>query len=245
MNTGRKINGAKDNGAIYGMAQTLRTDISGLRVVTDSLDHAIAVADVAYSASEAVSDLLLDMKEKALAASDRSLDDRSRAILNEEFETMRDQIGLIVDNAKFSEINLLDGSTPSMSPITDVHGGQSIDVPGYDIKPGGADTDITPTIVIDPFAAAEDALTRIESTLDSQNAMMNVMGGRLNRMQTSRDLAVQTSDILTKNLGTLVDADLGKESARLQAAQTKQQLRVQSQSIANQLPTYALRLFGQ
>ena len=63
-------------------------------------------------------------------------------------------------------------------------------------------------------------------------------------MDTIRTLAVKTSDILTNNLGSMVDADLGKESARLQAAQTKQQLQAQALSIANQLPTFATQLLN-
>mgnify|MGYP000026172893 FL=1 len=244
MNSGLKITSAKDNGAVFGMAQTLRADISNLAVVTDSLDHAIAVTDVAYSASEALSDLMLDMKEKALAASDQSLDDRSRSILNEDFIVLRNQISIVVGNAEFNGINLLNGTTNELAPITDGHGGQAVTIPGYDVRSGGADNPITSTTVIDPIASAREALAKIEESLEAQASRMNSLGGRLRTMDTIRTLAVKTSDILTNNLGSMVDADLGKESARLQAAQTKQQLQAQALSIANQLPTFATQLLN-
>ena len=44
-------------------------------------------------------------------------------------------------------------------------------------------------------------------------------------------------------MGNLVDADLAKESAKLQALQTKQQLGVQALGIANQSPQMLLGLF--
>ncbi len=244
MNTGRKINSAKDNGAVHGMAQTLRADISGLAVVTESLNHAISITDVAYSATEALSDLMIEMKEKALAASEPSLDSRSRSILNEDFVVLRDQLSVMIGNAEFNGINLLNGSTLDIAPITDSNGGQAVTIPGFDVLPGGADTDITATLVLDPFEAAREALERIKTSLDTHHSMMNTLGGKLRTMDTMRTLAVKTSDILSNNLGTLVDADLGKESAKLQATQTRQQLGVQSLNIANQFPTFATQLFN-
>jgi flagellin len=50
-------------------------------------------------------------------------------------------------------------------------------------------------------------------------------------------------DALESGLGALVDADLAKESAKLQALQIRQQLGTQSLSIANQAPQSLLSLF--
>ena len=50
-------------------------------------------------------------------------------------------------------------------------------------------------------------------------------------------------DTLDAGVGNLVDADLAKESARLQALQTKQQLGIQALSIANQSSSSLLSLF--
>lgn len=243
MNSGLKIDSAKDDGAIFGMAQTLRSDIASLGVVTGSLDHAIAVTDVAYSAVESMTDMMMEMKEKALAAADQSLDPRSRSILNEDFVVLRDQLNKMIGNAEFNGINLIDGSSPGVFPITDVHGGQDIVVQPYDLKPGGADTPLTPSMVIDPFAEAEASLAKIEQAIEDNSMVLNHFGGRISRMETTKVLAVHTTDVLAKNLGNLVDADLGKESARLQAAQTRQQLSVQAMAIANKAPTIATQLF--
>ncbi|MFM6913667.1 MAG: aminopeptidase P N-terminal domain-containing protein, partial [Aquirufa sp.] len=84
INTGLKISSAKDNGAIWAIAQGQRADIGALNAVKQSLDRGIAATDVARAAGETVSDLLLQMKEKALAASDKSLKTAARAALNED-----------------------------------------------------------------------------------------------------------------------------------------------------------------
>ena len=83
INTGLKVAGAKDNGAIFAIAQDMRADISGLGVAQQSLDRAQSTTDVALAAGEAISDLLVEMKEKALSASDATLSASQRSAYSE------------------------------------------------------------------------------------------------------------------------------------------------------------------
>src|SRR5687768_14481517 len=84
INTGKRVASAKDNGAIWASAQNQRAASGSLNAVRESLQRAQSTVDVAISAGETVSDLLLQMKEKALAASDTTLDTNSRAALNDD-----------------------------------------------------------------------------------------------------------------------------------------------------------------
>src|SRR5438105_5141834 len=102
INTGLKIASAKDNGAIWAIAQNQRSTSQSLDAVKDSLQRASSTVDVALSAGESVSDLLLQMKQKALAASDITLDTNSRVALNDDFKSLRDQIAKVVANADFN-----------------------------------------------------------------------------------------------------------------------------------------------
>ena len=115
INTGLAISSAKDNGGIYAIAQKMRSDVAGYGAVRNSLDLAQSTTDVALAAGEAISDLLVEMKEKALAASDTSLDTASRTALNEDFKALRDQISTITSNAEFNGTNLINGTVTSIS----------------------------------------------------------------------------------------------------------------------------------
>src|SRR6201986_1428873 len=113
ISTGKKINTAKDNGAVWSIAQTMQGKVTALDSVNDSLNRAQSTIDVAMSAGQQISDLLTQMKAKALAASDTSLDSTSRAALNEDFKSLRDQIGKVVNNADFNGVNMIkSGRTP-------------------------------------------------------------------------------------------------------------------------------------
>src|SRR6185369_17570814 len=122
INTGLNVAGPKDDGAVWAIAQGMRMDVKALDAVTKSLDRAISASDVAVAAGQSISDLLTEMKAKALAASDGSLDQNSRDAYNADFVSLRDQIANIVDNATFNGINLIDGSTATMQALANSAG---------------------------------------------------------------------------------------------------------------------------
>src|SRR5262249_4294538 len=113
INTGLRVASAKDNGAIWAIAQNQRATSQSLNAVKESLQRGQSTVDVALAAGESVSDLLLQMKEKALAASDATLDTNSRVALNDEFVSLRDQISKAVNNADFNGGNMLKGTNPT------------------------------------------------------------------------------------------------------------------------------------
>src|SRR5215831_20577557 len=83
INSGLKVANPVDNGAVYAIAQNMRGNVAGYSAVSDSLNRGVSTMDVAISAGQSISDLLNEMKSKALAASDSSLDTASRQALNQ------------------------------------------------------------------------------------------------------------------------------------------------------------------
>jgi flagellin len=81
ISTGLQIANAKDNAAVWAIAQGQRADIGSLGAVKMSLDRATSIADVASTAGQSISDLLVQMKEKVTAAMDPSIDTASRTAL--------------------------------------------------------------------------------------------------------------------------------------------------------------------
>lgn len=120
INTGLKVASAKDNAAVYAIAQNLRSDLAGFNAVENSLDRAISETDIALAGAEAISDLLIQMKEKAVAAKDSGLDDTSRDSLNSDYQELLQQITSISSNADFNGRNILTGD--SITAITDASG---------------------------------------------------------------------------------------------------------------------------
>ncbi len=112
ISTGLRVAGAKDDPVSFTMAQRLRDDRSTVMSVEQSLVRAISITDVSLAASEAIADVLIELKERALAAIDGSLDESSRAALIQDFAGLLDEADEIVASASFDGVNLLDGSRP-------------------------------------------------------------------------------------------------------------------------------------
>jgi flagellin len=244
INTGLEVSSAKDNGGIYAIAQRMRSQVAGYGAVSNSLDLATSVTDVGLAAGEAISDLLVEMKEKALAASDASLDSASRTALNEDFKALRDQVTTITSNAEFNGTNLINGSVTSISALANADGSNTITVSDANLTLGGGIVTVTAT---SSFATAGDASTMvstIETSLDNLNSALAKLGTASKSLEVHKTFTSKLSDSLEAGIGNLVDADLAKESARLQSLQVKQQLGVQALSIANQAPQTILSFFG-
>lgn len=243
INTGLAVASAKDNGAIFAIAQSMRSDVAGLRAVQQSLDRAVSTVDVGLAAGEAISDLLIEMKEKALAASDASLDTASRDALNEDFKALRDQITTISSNAVFNGVNLVDGTNTSIAALADSDGTSNITVSGEDLSLGGSVVTIATTGNIGTKTLAGTMVSTVETSLQNLNEALARLGTSSKKLEVHSTFVTKLSDSLKAGIGNLVDADLAVESARLQSLQVKQQLGIQALSIANSAPSTLLALF--
>lgn len=243
INTGLEVAGAKDNGGLYAIAQRMRSQVVGYGVVQQSLDRGEATLDVALAAGEAISDLLIEMKEKALGAADTSLDTQSRTALNEDFKALRDQITTIVDNAEFNGLNLIDGSTTAFTALANQDGSNTITVTSENMALSGSIVTVTSTASFATATQADNIASQIGTSLDNVNESLARLGTKSKALEVHSSFVTKLSDSLEKGIGNLVDADLARESARLQSLQVKQQLGVQALSIANSMPQSVLSYF--
>ncbi|NBB52714.1 flagellin [Rhizobium sp. CRIBSB] len=243
INTGKKVANVKDNGAIWAIAQGQRADIGALGAVKQSLDRGLAAVDVAIAAGETVSDLLLQMKEKALSATDASLTTAARAALNEDFKSLRDQIASVTSNAEFNGVNLLKTGATGFQALANAQGTGTLTVGAEVLALGGAKVTVATTQSISTLSKATASMAVVNTSIENVSAALARLGTKSKALTTHLNFVGRLTDTLESGVGNLVDADLAKESAKLQALQTKQQLGVQALSIANQAPQLVTSLF--
>jgi flagellin len=246
INTGLRVASAKDNGAIWAIAQNQRATSQSLNAVKDSLQRGQSTVDVALAAGESVSDLLTQMKAKALAASDTTLDTNSRVALNDDFISLRNQIHEAVSNADFNGANMIGGTSPiSIAALANADGTASLTVAAQPMDLGtgalagllDATSSIgTQTLAFQMIGSISQAIINVSSALSALGTGSKSLGSHLTFIS-------KLQDTIDAGVGNLVDADLAKESAKLTALQTKQQLGVQALSIANQAPNSIMSLF--
>ena len=243
INTGKAINSAKDNGAIWAIAQSQRAESSSLNAVKSSLQRGQSTVDVALSAGESVSDLLTQMKTLALSASDASLGTSARASLNEDFVNLRNQITTVVANASFDGTNLLVAGTAGFKALANAKGTSTINVGQQNMSLSGSIVTISATGTVATVSAAAAMITTVENSIKNVSTALSKLGTGSKAFENHLTFVGKLQDSLDAGVGNLVDADLAKESARLQSLQTKQQLGVQALSIANSSTSILLGLF--
>ena len=243
INSGLKVASARDDGSIYAIAQNQRGAVAGYSSVVDSLNRASSAVDVALSAGESISDLLIQLKTKALSAADASLDTASRQAMNQDFVALRDQISTIVTNAVFNGFNLVNGSTNQITALASADGTRRITTAAQNMKLSGSIVTLKSTDTISTQAKASTLVATIQTSLTNVNSALAKLSAGVKKFSIQATFSQKLSDTLTAGIGQLVDADMAKESAMLQSLQVKQQLGVQALSIANQAPQTILALF--
>jgi flagellin len=396
INTGLKVSSAKDDGAVFAIAEGMRNRVNTIATVKDTINRANSVVETSIAAGTAIGDVLKQMKEKATAAAANDLTNDQRNALNADFVQLRDQVSRIVGAATFNGTNLINGtatagiavmmsdqgSTANVQRVTSdtsalgdillsrgqvmsdivqddgteggindattavdsdfvrvtvgtgadeqvfnvvidqgmtvgqfadafsvatggrvkasfndatgqisyegstaftltmVEGDQGTEVTGAAASAllgtgattgtavnsaGVASTTPTTTTVsgfnfnlgssgqalaglsatadITTQGNAQNLLAALDTAITSLNRDLATMGSQSKSLEAQNNFLTKLSDSLEKGVGNLVDADLAKESARLQSLQIKQQLGAQALSIANQAPSLVLSLF--
>jgi flagellin len=244
ISTGLKVASAKDDGATYAIAQNMRGSVAAYQAVSDSLNRGISTVDVAMSAGQSISDLLIQMKAKALSAADKSIDTASRTALNNDFTALRDQIQTIVDNASFNGFNLISSSATSITALASADGAKKITVANQALNLGSTNgVTVASNGNISTQAAASTMITTVQTSLTNVNKALASFSAGAKKYSIQLGFVSKLSDTLTSGIGNLVDANMAEESAKLTSLQTKQQLGVQALSIANSSPQIVLSLF--
>ena len=245
INTGLKVAGAKDNAAVYAIAQGQRADTSALAAVKMSLDRATSLSDVALTAGQSISDILVQMKEKVAGASDPSSTAETRKAFDDEFQSLLRSISQFANSAEFDGANILNGSqTADLEFLANVDSGDYITLTPQDFTISGTLINLDGAVLTGSTnSAALAVLADLDDAIANVTASLAELGAEAKQIEKHNTFVSKLQDVLEAGIGNLVDADLAKESARLQALQVQQQLGAQALSIANTAPQIILSLF--
>jgi flagellin len=240
VSTGYKVIGPKDDASSFSIAQGLRADVKSFQAVQQSLSSGRGVVAAAIAGATAVSDLLADIKKKVIESSNPANTASQQSILAADFTSMLTQLNTFVSNSVYNGRNLISSASASVSITSTITGGQLTITNASSL--GGVSTSLSAGVA--STAAALSLLTAIDAQELLVGQALGTLGANSKNIEFLSTFTSTLSDAVTEGLGALVDADLAKESAQLQALQVKQQLGIQALGIANQRPQTLLSLFG-
>ncbi|MBJ7252812.1 MAG: hypothetical protein JHC89_15755 [Acetobacteraceae bacterium] len=248
ISTGYRVADAKDDGGAFAVAQTVRSDTASLGAVNEQLGGLRGLVDISLTALEQVSKTMIDVRSVLTRLSDGTITGEARDQYNQQYAQLRDQVANFLEDADYFGRNLLTGTSPTDDVIT--LRSESADTANlYTLPALGPNTNFL--VMAGPFATDADARVALDSATGDFTAINGVINDAMNRLGSdARYIDAQINynsdklDAMEAGLGNLIDANLAKESARLQALQIRQQLGSQTLSIANQAPQFLLSLFG-
>ena len=238
INTGKNVSSAKDNGAIFAIATAQRAEQGALNAVKNSIQRGQSILDVAQAGGATIVEAL--EKQKALAVNIASSTGAAQTAYLADFNALGGEITKALQGSTFdgvnlftavTETNVLTGTAAGSTKLIGQTGTAGVVTPVAVATAGTGSTAGTATV-----AAVEGAITAFTAVLGS-------FGSQSQSLDRSLVFTSKLQDAIETGVGNLVDADLAKESAKLTALQTKQQLGVQALSIANQSSSILLSLF--
>jgi flagellin len=243
VSTGYRVSDARDDGGAFAVAQSVRSDVAGLTAVNEQLGGAKGLLQVTFAALSQVSEAMREARAALTRLSDSALSAEQFNQYKAQYTALRSQIEGFLNDAKYNGRSLL--STTAAGPS---NSDNIITIQNED----GAQLTINAIekakLLIDPAPADAAAAvilltTKFQPTEDAIGAALNQLGTTDQYVEKQINFNKDKMDALNAGIGSLVDADLAKENARLQALQVRQQLGVQTLGIANQGPQVLLSLF--
>ena len=257
ISTGLKVATAKDNGAVWAVAQVMRSDIKGLETVGEQLALGSSTVGTARTAAETISDMLTTAKQKITGGGDLS-SAATRTKLAADLVALGEQINDIVSSAALNGVNMIGtaGDPPTavaeasyniVGAITRAADGtigtQTITIDTADLSGVGAVLTALTEADFTDAAGISTVLTSIETQVTTVNNAAAAFGTAQTQIEIQGTFVSKFIDSLKDGVGAMVDADMEEASARLSALQTQQQLGIQALSIANSAPQNVLSLF--
>jgi flagellin len=244
VSTGYRVSDARDDGGAFAVAQAVRSDVAGVTAVGEQLGGTRGILSTTFASLSVVSDTMKQARAVLTRLADAAVTGDSRTQYEAQYTLLVNQIGSFIDDAFYNGRTLLSTTGPSGGNIVSIRNetGGTFTINAVD----GAGLKLL-SAVPTTAALAVARLTSGTGDFDVKDAAissaLNSFGAQMQFVENQQVYNSKKVDALNDGLGALVDADLAKESSNLQALQTRQQLGLQTLSLANQGPQVLLSLF--
>ena len=241
VSTGLKVASSLDDASAFAVAQGIRGEIRALDSVIQGLNNSKAVGKVAVAGATAVSDLMVDIRQKLTELANSSISTAQRTIIQNDYNELISQAANFVQNATYNGFQLLTSSANSVNTLANLGGAQLTltrqrDLHNHLLSLAG--------ITINTAVNAQSVIVGQFTSLEAEvGAALGTLGAEVRALNLQTGFLEELRDTSQVGLGNIVDADLARESAKLTSQQIQQELSVQTLSIANTRPQTILSLF--
>lgn len=233
ISTGYRINSAADDAAGLAISEKMRAQIRGLNMAGKNIQDGISLIQTAEGALNETHAIIQRMRELSVQASNDTLTDDDRKLLDIEFQELKKEITRISTDTEFNTRTLLNGDYKDNGLKIQVgaNSGQNMEVLIGEVSSSSLGLD---TLSIATRDDAEKSLSQLDKSLSQTSMERARLGAYQNRLEHAYNVTMNTSENLTAAESRIRDADIAKEMMNFTKA-----------SILMQATQYAMRLHMQ
>ncbi len=205
--TGKKINSAADDAAGFAIAEQIHSQIQGLDMASKNSQDGISMLQTAEGSLGGVSDMLTRARELTIQASNETLTESDRKIIQDELKQIGEGIEDVAKNTEFNEKKLLDGSAGKVKLQVGANEGQTKDV--------NMSTDFSEMAekiknldVVNGDLGTQ--LETIDKSIDEVSSVRADLGATMNTLDSTIKSIDNTSDNLSNAKSVIADTDMAK-----------------------------------
>jgi len=257
LTSGMKVASAIDDAVSFFKAQGLTDRASDFTSRKSQIDQGISSVTAAVNGTTIASSVLKQMQ--GLVSSVRTADSSTRATLTSQFNNLATQLNSAEGDSSYQGLNLVNNSTASLTVYFNQGTGAALTINAQNLNTsvllslasaassgalsimlsgGGVATAGGGFSVLSDSTSAAAVLNNLQSQLSSAQSTIRAsaarLGGNVTFLQTRSDFTTNYTNTMTTGAGKMTLADLNSEGANLVALQTRQQIGIQSLSIAGQ-----------
>ena len=250
ISTGYRVASASDDGAAFAIAQGIRSTVGALTSANQQLGNAQGLLQVTDKGLTNVSNAMASMRNVLVKLADGNVQGNDRTNYQQQYKTQMANLSTFIQDASYNGKTLIGDTTGSSGTFGRVAVARNETGGSYGISTfsGSAlygSIAFTST-QLSGASTVQALITASGAFINQQNSVgqaLNKIGSSINYVNNQVTYNNNKIDALNSGLGSLVDADLAKESAQLTALQIRQQLGTQALSMANSAPQSLLSLF--
>jgi flagellin len=250
ISTGYRVNDATDDGAAYAVAQRVRSDVGALTTANQQLGDATGLVSTTLAGLNQVSTTVNAARATLVTLASGTTTGTQRTQYIAQYQSDIANIKSDLQDGAYDGKTLIGNITGSQGTFASVSVVRNELGASYNIATfSGSALLASLTFTSTQLSGAATVAGLISATgtfvnqLNTVNSQLAAYGSASTYINNQVSYNSDKIDALNTGVGSLVDANLAKESALLQSLQIKQQLGTQALSIANQAPQSLLSLF--
>jgi flagellin len=261
LSTGLKVSSAIDDAVKFFESQSLDNRATDLSTRKDAIDQGVSTVTTASQGIQSAISVLQQMQGLVTSAKTETASQRAAAAT--QFTTLAQQLNQLLNDSSYQGLNLVNSTSSSLSLQFSQSTASTLKIKGQNLQvsksitsASKASLQVAASKLVTKFAGSKgfssvsnstSKFDKIYSALGSAitrfQAAAQTLGSNVSFLQTRLSFTEQYITTLQGGASKLTVADVNQESTNLVTLQTRQQLAIQSLSIATQSEQSVLRLF--